>query len=105
LLRTRTAVAAARQAIADVAHHRQMWKQRAFLRYVAYAAPFRGYEDAGGRDAAIVEGYPACVDALESGDQSEQGGLAATRWTQQGEHRTLRYGQVYALQHCYVIVV
>jgi len=92
------------QSIADIAHHGQMRKQGAFLRHIADAAPFRRNEYIRGRDAPVIEGYPARIDSFEARDQPQQCRLAAARRAQQGEHRALGYGQVYALQHPHVAV-
>ncbi len=56
------------QSIADIAHHGQMRKQGAFLRHIADAAPFRRNEYIRGRDAPVIEGYPARIDSFEARD-------------------------------------
>ena len=82
------------QAVGDVLFYRQVREERAFLKYHAHPALFRG--DA---PARLVNRLAADADGTgfgvgEPGNQAEGGGLAATAGAEQGDDLTLGDSQV-----------
>ncbi len=83
------------QAIADVALHRHLRKQRIVLEHHAHAALLDGQL----RHVGAAEGDAgAGVRRLQPGDQAQQRGLAAARGAQQRQHLARLHGQVGGLQ-------
>jgi len=91
-------VPASSESEADVARHRQVREQAALLRDVADAAPFGRQVDAGAVDQHTADADRARVRALESGQQPQQGRLAAARRAEDGRQGAGRLLQVQARQ-------
>ena len=88
-----------REPEAHVPQDRQMREQGPFLGHVSDPSSLRRHMQAFARDLPAMDLDRAAVEPLEARDQPQQGGLAASRRTEQGGDLALAHGEVDATQH------